>query len=77
MTALVLLGVFVFCGVVGFLDDLLKVRRRNSDGLSAKGKLLGQAIVAAGSASPRSMWPAPTARPWPASTSRSSATSAG
>ncbi|MEU8818175.1 phospho-N-acetylmuramoyl-pentapeptide-transferase [Actinoplanes sp. NPDC048796] len=45
MTALVLLGLFVFCGVVGFLDDLLKVRRRNSDGLSAKGKLLGQLIV--------------------------------
>jgi len=48
MTALVLLGLFVFCGVVGFLDDLLKVRRRNSDGLSAKGKLLGQAIVGGG-----------------------------
>jgi phospho-N-acetylmuramoyl-pentapeptide-transferase len=45
MTALVLLGLFVFCGVVGFLDDFLKVRRRNSDGLSAKGKLLGQLIV--------------------------------
>ncbi|XVU21042.1 phospho-N-acetylmuramoyl-pentapeptide-transferase [Actinoplanes sp. CA-054009] len=48
MTALVLLGLFVFCGVVGFLDDLLKVRRRNSDGLSAKGKLLGQALVGTG-----------------------------
>ncbi len=48
MTALVLLGLFVFCGAVGFLDDYLKVRRRNSDGLSAKGKLLGQAIVGTG-----------------------------
>jgi phospho-N-acetylmuramoyl-pentapeptide-transferase len=48
MTALVLLGLFVFCGVVGFLDDFLKVRRRNSDGLSAKGKLLGQLIVGGG-----------------------------
>lgn len=48
MTALVLLGLFVFCGAVGFLDDYLKVRRRNSDGLSAKGKLLGQAIVGGG-----------------------------
>jgi phospho-N-acetylmuramoyl-pentapeptide-transferase len=48
MTALVLLGVFVFCGAVGFLDDFLKVRRRNSDGLSAKGKLLGQALVGVG-----------------------------
>ncbi|GIF22443.1 phospho-N-acetylmuramoyl-pentapeptide-transferase [Actinoplanes tereljensis] len=48
MTALVLLGLFVFCGVVGFIDDFLKVRKRNSDGLSAKGKLLGQALVGAG-----------------------------
>ncbi|MFB9238458.1 phospho-N-acetylmuramoyl-pentapeptide-transferase [Plantactinospora siamensis] len=48
MTALVLLGLFIFCGVVGFLDDFLKVRRRNSDGLSAKGKLIGQALVAGG-----------------------------
>jgi phospho-N-acetylmuramoyl-pentapeptide-transferase len=48
MTALVLLGLFVFCGAVGFLDDYLKVRRRNSDGLSAKGKLLGQAMVGGG-----------------------------
>jgi phospho-N-acetylmuramoyl-pentapeptide-transferase len=48
MTALVLLGLFVFCGAVGFLDDFLKVRKRNSDGLSAKGKLLGQVIVSGG-----------------------------
>jgi phospho-N-acetylmuramoyl-pentapeptide-transferase len=48
MTALVLLGLFVFCGAVGFLDDFLKVRKRNSSGLSAKGKLLGQLIVGAG-----------------------------
>ncbi|WP_433688646.1 phospho-N-acetylmuramoyl-pentapeptide-transferase [Micromonospora carbonacea] len=48
MTALVLLGLFVFCGAVGFFDDLLKVRRRNSDGLSAKGKLIGQALVGGG-----------------------------
>jgi phospho-N-acetylmuramoyl-pentapeptide-transferase len=48
MTALVLLGLFVFCGAVGFLDDFLKVRRRNSNGLSAKGKLFGQLVVGAG-----------------------------
>jgi phospho-N-acetylmuramoyl-pentapeptide-transferase len=48
MTALVLLGLFVFCGAVGFLDDFLKIRKRNSDGLSAKGKLLGQLVVGAG-----------------------------
>ena len=38
MTALVLLGLFVFCGAVGFLDDFLKVRKRNSGGLSAQGQ---------------------------------------
>jgi phospho-N-acetylmuramoyl-pentapeptide-transferase len=48
MTALVLLGLFVFCGAVGFLDDFLKVRKRNSSGLSAKGKLLGQILVGGG-----------------------------
>ncbi|HEX6684459.1 MAG TPA: phospho-N-acetylmuramoyl-pentapeptide-transferase [Candidatus Limnocylindrales bacterium] len=46
-TALVLLGLFVFCGAVGFIDDLLKVRRRNSGGLSKRGKLLGQLLVGA------------------------------
>jgi phospho-N-acetylmuramoyl-pentapeptide-transferase len=48
MTALVLLGLFVFCGAVGFLDDFLKVRKRNSSGLSARGKLLGQILVGGG-----------------------------
>jgi phospho-N-acetylmuramoyl-pentapeptide-transferase len=48
MTALVLLGLFVFCGAVGFLDDFLKVRRRHSGGLSAKGKLFGQLLVGGG-----------------------------
>jgi phospho-N-acetylmuramoyl-pentapeptide-transferase len=48
MTALVLLGLFVFCGAIGFLDDFLKVRKRHSGGLSAKGKLLGQLIVGTG-----------------------------
>ena len=42
-----LLGLFVFCGAVGFLDDFLKVRKRNSGGLSKRGKLLGQLLVGA------------------------------
>ena len=33
-------------GVVGFVDDFLKVRRRRSLGLTKRGKLAGQAIVA-------------------------------
>ncbi|HEY0701121.1 MAG TPA: phospho-N-acetylmuramoyl-pentapeptide-transferase [Micromonospora sp.] len=45
VTGLVLLGLFVFCGAVGFLDDYLKVRKRNSLGLSARGKLIGQMLV--------------------------------
>lgn len=47
LTALVLLGLFVFCGAVGFLDDYLKVRRRNSLGLNKRGKLIGQMLVGA------------------------------
>jgi phospho-N-acetylmuramoyl-pentapeptide-transferase len=47
ITALVLLGLMVFCGAVGFLDDFLKVRRRNSGGLNKRGKLLGQLLVGA------------------------------
>ena len=47
ITALVLLGLFVFCGAVGFIDDFLKVRKRNSGGLSKRGKLFGQLLVGA------------------------------
>lgn len=47
ITGLVLLGLFVFCGAVGCIDDLLKVRRRNSGGLSKRGKLIGQSLVGA------------------------------
>jgi phospho-N-acetylmuramoyl-pentapeptide-transferase len=45
ITGLVLLGVFVLCGAVGFIDDFLKVVAKNSAGLSAKGKLIGQLLV--------------------------------
>jgi phospho-N-acetylmuramoyl-pentapeptide-transferase len=47
VTGAVLLGLFVFCGAVGFLDDFLKVRKRNSLGLNKRGKLLGQLVVGA------------------------------
>jgi phospho-N-acetylmuramoyl-pentapeptide-transferase len=47
ITALVLLGLMVFCGAVGFIDDFLKVRRRNSGGLNKRGKLIGQLLVGA------------------------------
>ncbi|MCL1994233.1 MAG: phospho-N-acetylmuramoyl-pentapeptide-transferase [Spirochaetes bacterium] len=40
------LASFVAFGALGFLDDYLKLRRRNSDGLTAFGKLLGQFAIA-------------------------------
>jgi phospho-N-acetylmuramoyl-pentapeptide-transferase len=45
ITGLVLLGLFVFCGAIGFLDDFLKVRKRNSLGVNKRGKLALQLIV--------------------------------
>jgi phospho-N-acetylmuramoyl-pentapeptide-transferase len=40
------LGSFTAFGVVGFIDDFLKVRRQNSDGLPAWAKLAMQFVVA-------------------------------
>lgn len=45
ITGLVVLGLFVFCGAIGFIDDYLKVRKKNSSGLSGKGKLGLQILV--------------------------------
>ena len=48
ITALVLLGpVRRSAALVGFIDDFLKVRKRNSAGLNKRGKLLGQLLVGA------------------------------
>jgi phospho-N-acetylmuramoyl-pentapeptide-transferase len=47
-TGIVLLGLFVLLGLVGFIDDYLKVRKRNSLGLSMRQKLIFQALIAAG-----------------------------
>jgi len=41
----VLLGLFIGLGLVGFIDDYLKVRKRNSLGLSMRMKLIGQMAV--------------------------------
>jgi phospho-N-acetylmuramoyl-pentapeptide-transferase len=46
-TGVVLLGLFVSLGLLGFADDFLKVRYKNSLGLSKKAKLLGQAGIGA------------------------------
>jgi len=46
-TGVVLLGLFVCLGLLGFIDDFLKVRKRNSLGLNKRTKLLGQMVVGA------------------------------
>jgi len=46
-TGVVLLGLLVCLGLLGFVDDFLKVRRRHSLGLNKRKKLLGQMIVGA------------------------------
>jgi phospho-N-acetylmuramoyl-pentapeptide-transferase len=45
VTAVVLLGLFLLTGLLGFIDDYLKVTKRNSLGLSMKKKLIGQAVI--------------------------------
>jgi phospho-N-acetylmuramoyl-pentapeptide-transferase len=47
-TGVVLLGLFVCLGLLGFIDDYLKVRKRNSLGLNMRKKLLGQLVIGAG-----------------------------
>lgn len=47
VTALVLLGLFVCMGAVGFVDDYLKVRKKNSAGLNKRAKMLGTVGVGA------------------------------
>ena len=46
-SALLVLFMMVGLGFVGFIDDFLKIRRRNSGGLNKRGKLLGQLLVGA------------------------------
>ena len=45
-SALLVIGLIVGLGFVGFIDDWLKVAKQRSLGLNAKQKLLGQAVVA-------------------------------
>jgi phospho-N-acetylmuramoyl-pentapeptide-transferase len=46
-TGLFVLGTFVGMAVVGFADDLIKIRMRRNLGLNKTTKFLGQAIIAA------------------------------
>ncbi len=46
-SALLVLGLTVALGFVGFLDDYMKISRQNSAGINSKQKLMGQIIFAA------------------------------
>ena len=46
-SAMLLLYLFVGLGVVGFLDDWIKISKQRSLGLDSKAKLMGQSVVAA------------------------------
>jgi len=43
----IVVAITVLFGVIGFVDDYLKIRYKNSKGLSGKMKLLGQTLVSA------------------------------
>jgi phospho-N-acetylmuramoyl-pentapeptide-transferase len=45
-SALLVLFLFTGLGVVGFLDDFIKIRRQRSLGLRSKAKIVGQCMVA-------------------------------
>ena len=43
-----LLLLFLGCGVIGFLDDFIKVYTQNNQGLTSRAKMAGQTLVALG-----------------------------
>lgn len=45
-SALLIIGLVFGLGLVGFIDDYLKVSRQNSRGISGKAKILGQVLFA-------------------------------
>lgn len=47
-TGVVLLGLFVGGGLIGLLDDVLKVVKRHTGGLPGRYKILGQVLIGAG-----------------------------
>ncbi len=46
ISAILLLGLFIGMGVVGFVDDYIKIVRQRSLGLRSKAKFIGQTVVA-------------------------------
>ena len=47
ISALLVIGLMIGLGIVGFIDDFLKIAKQQSLGLRAHEKLVGQALVAA------------------------------
>ncbi len=47
-SALLVLGLVIALGLVGFIDDYLKVAKKRSLGLTAKQKIFGQVVAASG-----------------------------
>jgi phospho-N-acetylmuramoyl-pentapeptide-transferase len=47
VSAVLIFGLVIALGLVGFLDDYIKVSRQNSAGISARQKILGQVFFAA------------------------------
>ncbi|MPM58669.1 Phospho-N-acetylmuramoyl-pentapeptide-transferase [bioreactor metagenome] len=46
-SGLLLLGLLVACGLLGFIDDWTKISHKRSLGLTSRGKLLGQLVIGA------------------------------
>jgi len=46
MTAMLVLFVMLVMGALGFIDDFAKVRKKQNEGLSIHGKLIGQIVIA-------------------------------
>ena len=46
VSAVLILGLVISLGIVGFLDDYMKVSRQNSRGISGKQKIFGQVLFA-------------------------------
>ncbi|CAN2193813.1 Rfe UDP-N-acetylmuramyl pentapeptide phosphotransferase/UDP-N- acetylglucosamine-1-phosphate transferase [Candidatus Nanopelagicaceae bacterium] len=46
MSAILILGLVISLGLVGFIDDYLKVSKQNSAGISGKQKIFGQVLFA-------------------------------
>ena len=46
VSAVLVLGLVVALGLVGFIDDYMKITKQNSDGISGKQKILGQVVAA-------------------------------